>query len=114
MDALVTDLLIKLLLISITFSCIEMALVQKIKTTSILKKKWQVILLNFLTSFLLGPIFSIWFFDLSIIDGLWVALFGFIGAPTIYEMLKKQNIINYTPKSLENTITINKENEIKR
>lgn len=114
MDVLVTDLLIETLLISITFSIFEMALVQKIKTLSILKKDWQVILFNFVSSFIIGTLFSMWFFELSFINGLWVSLFGFIGAPAIYEILKKQNIINYTPKSLDNTITISTDNEIKR
>ncbi len=114
MDVLVTDLLMKILMISVTFSIFEMALVQKIKTISIFKKKWQVVLFNFLSSFVFGTLFSIWFFDLSIYNGLWVSLFGFIGAPSIYEILKKQNIINYKPKSLSSTITISKDNEIKR
>ena len=109
------DLLLKVLLISITFSFIEMALVQKIKTISIFKKNWQVILFNFVSSFLLGTLFAIWFFELNIYNSLWVALFSFIGAPAIYEALKKQNIINYTPKAIDdNAITISKDNEIKR
>lgn len=114
MDVLVTDLLMDVLLISITFSIVEMALVQKIKTISIFKRSWQVILFNFVSSFVLGTLFSMWFFELSLYNGLWVSLFGFIGAPSIYEVLKKQNIINYTPKSLSNTITISRSNEIKR
>ncbi len=114
MDVMVTDLLMDVLLISITFSIFEMALVQKVKTISIFKKSWQVILFNFVSSFVLGTLFSMWFFELSLYNGLWVSLFGFIGAPSIYEALKKQNIINYTPKSLSNTITISRSNEIKR
>lgn len=114
MDALVTDLLIKVLLISITFSVIEMAFIQKIKSLSMIKKSWQVILINLISCFFLGTTFSMWFFELNLINSLWVALFSFIGAPTIYEALKKQNIINYNPKSLNETITISKENEIKR
>lgn len=114
MDALVTELLIKILLISITFSVFEMALVQKIKTLSIFKKNWQVILFNFISSFTIGTLFSMWFFELSLYNGLWVSLFSFIGAPAIYEALKKQNLINYTPKSLNDSITISKDNEIKR
>ena len=114
MDVLVTQMLMDVLLISITFSVFEMALIQKIKTSSILKKSWQVVLFNFISSFVLGTLFSMWFFELSLYNGLWVSLFGVIGAPSIYEVLKKQNIINYTPKSLSNTITISRSNEIKR
>lgn len=114
MDALVTDLLIKILMISITFSIFETALVQKVKSLPFFKKNWQVLLLNFISSFIFGTLFSIWFFDLNLYNGLWVSFFGFIGASSIYEILKKQNIINYTPKSVSNTITLSKENEIKR
>ena len=114
MDVLVTDLLMKILMISITFSIFEMALVQKVKTLSFFKKSWHVLLFNFVSSFIFGTLFSIWFFKLTIYNGLWVSFFSFIGAPMIYEMLKMQNIINYTPKSVSNSITISKENEIKR
>lgn len=114
MDVLVTDLLMKILMISITFSIIEMTLVQKVKTLSFFKKSYQVILFNFISSFVLGTFFTMWFFELSFYNGLWVSLFGFIGAPLIYEALKKQNIINYTPKSMSNDITISRDNEIKR
>ena len=58
--------------------------------------------------------FSKTFYNLDTISGIWVAIFSFIGAPTIYDLLKKQNIINYTPKSLDNNVIISKENEIKR
>ncbi len=114
MDVIVTDLLMKLLLISVTFSVFEMALVQKIKTLSIFNKKWQVFIINLVSSFVFGTLFSMWFFSLSFYNGLWVSLFGFIGAPSIYQALKKQNIINYTPKSASSSITISKNNEIKR
>lgn len=114
MDILVTDKLIEVFMISLTFSIIEMAFIQKIKSLSFITKSWQVVVINFVFSFVLGTLFSVWFFELNIYDGLWVSLFGFIGAPTIYEMLKKQNMINFTPKSLSDKVTISKENEIKR
>lgn len=114
MDALFTDNLMHIFLISTTFSCIEMALVQKIKSVPIFRKSWHVILFNFISSFILGTLFSISFFGLNIYDSLWVSLFGFIGAPSIYEILKKQNVVNYTPKSIDETVSIKKDNEIKR
>ena len=114
MDALVTDLLIEILMISVTFSIFQMALVQKAKMLPIFKKGWQIVLFNFMSSFIFGTLFSIWFFDLDLYNGLWVSFFGFIGAPSIYEMLKKQNMITYKPKSLNDSIIISKENEIKR
>lgn len=114
MDALITDNLIKVLMISVTFSIIEMALVQKVKDIKIFKKSYQVAIFNVLSSFIIGTLFSISFFDLNIYDSLWVSLFSFIGASSIYEMLKKQNMINFTPKSVSDTVTIKKDNEIKR
>lgn len=97
---IVTGLLLKLLLISLVFSVFEMALIQKLKTLTMIKKSWHLLVLNFIISFSLGIFFSMWFFDLNIFDSLWVSIFSFMGAPSIYEALKNQNLINYTPKSL--------------
>ena len=117
MDLLVTDTLIEVFMISLTFSIILMALIQKFKTLKILNKGWHAWVLNLIFSFLVGIPFAISFYELNIILALWVAFLGFIGAPSIYEIMKNQNMINYKPKSTtdnKNTITIEKENEIKR
>ncbi|MDD5979812.1 MAG: hypothetical protein PUC23_01715 [bacterium] len=117
MDSLVTDILLNVLMISITFSVILMALIQKIKDLEIINKSYQVWIINLILSFLVGIPFAIVFYDLKLNLAVWVSIFGFIGAPTIYETLKKQNIINYKPKSTSDnkeTITISKDNEIKR
>ena len=99
MDYFTSSHLLKILMISVTFSIFEMAFVQKMKMLPFFKKDIHIIIFNFISSFIFGILFSIWFFNLSLIDGLWVSFFGFIGAPSIYEALKNQNIINYTPKS---------------
>ena len=114
MDALITDLLIKLLMVSITFSIFLMALIQKFKDSKFIKKNWQIWLLNLFFSFAMGIPFTMYFYELPLQSAIWVGVFSFIGAPTIYTLLKKQNLINYKPKSLEETITISKDNEIKR
>ena len=115
MDILVPELLMTLLMISISFSIILMAIIQKIKSLVIFTKSWQVWLLDFILAFLLGIPFSIFFYNLSYNEAIWVSVFGFVGAPGIYEALKNQNIITYKPKSVsKNTIEINKANEIKR
>lgn len=101
MENIISESLIKILSISIVFSVFEMALIQKIKTIFHLKKKYQVILINFISTFIFGPLFLIWFFNLNIINSLWVSLFSFIGAPALYESLRKQNIISYNPRSLK-------------
>ena len=100
MDNLSLELLKSILFISIIFSVFEMALVQKVKELTFFRKKWHVVLFNFISSFVMGTLFSMWFFKTDLCSGLWVSLFSFIGTPSIYELLKKQNIINYTPKSL--------------
>lgn len=114
MDILVTEELWTLLLISLTFSIFLMALIQKFKTLSWLRKKWQIWVLNFCFAFLMGIPFSMFFYELSVMEAIWVSVFGFIGAPSLYEALKKQNIISYKPKSLKDVVSIPKANEIKR
>jgi len=116
MDILVTDKIFNLLMIATTFSVILMSLIQKIKTLDFMKTNNHVMIANFILSFL-GILFSMCFYNLNWIDGLWVSLFSFIGAPSLYQLLKKQNVINYTPKSLDDCrgcITIKQENIIKR
>ena len=119
MDILVTEHLIDLFMIATTLSIIVMALVQKFKTLKFINKEWQIWLINLLLSFGIGIPFVLYFYKLNYISGIWVSLFSFIGAPAVYGMMKKQNMINYKPKSLdetnkENTVNISKENEIKR
>ncbi len=114
MDILVSDLLITTLTISVTLSIIVMASIQKIKNTKILKNDFQILLVNLILSFSLGIPFVLTFYKIDITTAIWVSLFSFIGAPTIYEIMKKQNIINYTPKSLKNIIEVPVENYIKR
>ncbi|MEG1351107.1 MAG: hypothetical protein RSC85_01330 [Bacilli bacterium] len=115
MDILVTKELLDLLMISITFSIILMAIIQKIKKLTFINKYYQVWLLNLILSFIIGLPFSMYFYNLKIYQGIWISIFAFIGAPTLYEALKKQNLINYKPSSMNpNTVSISSENEIKR
>lgn len=114
MDAFITDKLINLLLMGTTFSVFEMAFIQKLKMLPIFNKDYKVWILNFISSFALGIPFMIHFFEITITDAVWVSFFGFIGAPTIYTTLKKQNLINYKPRSVSNNVSIPKNNEIKR
>lgn len=117
MDISITDKLLNLLMISTTFSIILMAIIQKIKKLSFVNKDWHVWIINLILSFSLGIYFSIYFYNLKMNDAIWISLFSFIEAPSIYQILKKQNIINYTPESLnssEELLQIPKENEIRR
>ena len=114
MEDVFPSLLTELLIISVTYSVILMALLQKFKSLSFITKSWQIGVLNFIFSFAIGMPFAITFYDVNILDSIWVGLFSFIGASAIYEALKNQKLINYTPTSLSDKITISSENEIKR
>ena len=114
MEVFFPELLIDLLIVSVVFSTILMMIIQKLKTLSFIKKSWQVLLLNFLFSFAIGIPFGITFYDLDLKKGIWVGLFSFVGASGIYEVLKNQNIINYKPTSVSDTVEVPVQNEIVR
>lgn len=107
------DSLIDLLSISVGFSFIIMALIQRVKKLSFIKKEIHVWICNFVCSFALAIPFGIHFYSSSIYDCLWIGLFTFVGAPTLYKTFKNQNIITYHPDALNDTITIPTSNEIK-
>lgn len=117
-DILVTKQLLDMLMIGITLSIIIMAVIQKIKALTFVRTDNQVWFINLILSFGIGVPFSMYFYHLSLLEGIWISLFSFVGAPGIYKILKAQNIINYTPKSLDdkkgNVIEVPKENYIDR
>lgn len=100
MDILITNELINCLLISMMVSIINMIMVQKFKELSCIKSKEQIFLLNLFLSFIIGIPFSIIFYKIELYYSIWVAIFSFIGASNIYELLKKQTLIDYTPFKL--------------
>lgn len=114
MEEIFPPLLLDLLVVSITFSVILMAFIQKLKTLSFFHKSWQIWILNFIFSFLIGIPFAMIFYDITLFHSIWVGFFSFVGASGIYEALKNQNIINYKPSSISDKMTIDKENEIRR
>lgn len=117
MEGIITDELLNILMVSITFSVILMAFIQKFKDLQFINKSWQTWFLNLIFAFAVGIPFAMNFYGLKLIPAIWVGLFGFIGAPTLYEALKDQKIINYTPKSTSDNISnieISTNNEIKR
>ena len=114
MEEFFPTLLLDLLVISITFSIVLMALIQKFKVLSFINKSWQVWFLNLIFSFLIGIPFAMTFYNITLKDSLWGGFFSFVGASGIYQALKNQKIINYTPSSISNKVTLDKKNEIKR
>ncbi len=100
MDILVTNEFINCLLISMVVSIINMAIIQKIKLLPFINNKNHIFITNLILSFVIGIPFSMSFYKISFFYSIWVSIFSFVGASNIYELLKKQNIINYTPFKL--------------
>ena len=101
------------LMISLILSVVIMTLLQKFKKLPFINKCWQIWILNLIFSFLIGIPFSISFYNTNIKDSIWVGLFCFIGAPSIYQALKKQNLLQYHPESLkDNVVEVPVENKI--
>ncbi len=76
----------ELLIIAIACSTITVAFIQKTKRFC-KNKKW-VTGYSFVVNMVFGYFFSKTFTDLSSIQSLWVGLFSFIGADTIYRNLE--------------------------
>lgn len=88
--------------VSVVAGTLVFGLIQKIKELSFINKPIQLWFGNLIFSLIAYP-FSKFYYSTGDIESIWIVLFTFIGAQLIYEMLKKQNIINYTPKTLDNT-----------
>jgi hypothetical protein len=101
MDIDILNNILYLISIGCIFSIILMALIQKIKTLKFINKEGHIWIINLVLSFSLGIYFSIHFFKVSFNDAVWISIFSFIGAPSLYELLKTQKIIKYKPKSLD-------------
>ena len=80
------DMLQELLIVAIACSTVTVAFIQKTKRFC-KKKKW-VTSYSFFVNMVLGFLFSKTFTSLSNIQSLWVGLFSFIGADTIYRTLE--------------------------
>jgi len=80
------DMLQELLIIAICCSTITVAFIQK--TKKFCKNSKWVTGYSFVVNLVFGFIFSKTFSNLSTIQSLWVGLFGFIGADTIYRNLE--------------------------
>lgn len=104
MEKVLPSSLVDCLMISMALSIIMMALIQKFKKLPIVKKCWQIWLINLFFSFVIGIPFSNSFYGLNLKDSTWVSLFCFIGAPSIYSALKKQNLLQYHPESLKDDV----------
>lgn len=100
MSSIIPDSLYNILMISAVFSSINMIILQKVKSFEKVTLERHINIINVILSFLIGIPFSMHFYGVNYIDGIFVGLFSFVGAPLIYETLKTQNIVNYTPKKI--------------
>ncbi len=80
------NMLQKLLIIAIACSTITVAFIQK--TKKFFKKSTYITTYSFIVNVIFGFIFSKTFTDLDYLKSLWVGLFSFIGADTIYKNLE--------------------------
>lgn len=101
----------KLLVIAIALSTITCAFVQK--TKGLLKKSKYVGLYSFVINISVGIIFCITFTDITFPESLWVGLFSFIGADTIYKSLEGK-IAQHKDLVTKNTVSIDAENIINK
>lgn len=92
----IPESLLQILFVSMVFSVVLMALIQKLKTFSLIKKKWQIWILNLIFSFVLGVPFGMMFYHFNIEESIWVGIFSFIGASTIYDKLEAYSPVSFS------------------
>lgn len=93
------ELIKALLLIAASSSIISASFVQKIKTISLIKCSDCLIYISFLISMSFGMLFTLSFTEYTLIDSIWIGLFSFIGADSLYKafedkLFKSFNKIN--------------------
>ncbi len=80
------EILKKVLFVSITISAISCSFIQK--TKSELKSNKYLVYYSFIINMIISILFCKSFTDFNLIYSLWVGLFSFIGADTIFKTLE--------------------------
>ena len=93
------ELIKALLLVAVLSSIISTSFIQKIKTISLIKCSDCLIYISFLVSMSFGMLFTLSFTNYTLVESLWVGLFSFIGADSLYKafedkLFKSFNKIN--------------------
>ena len=99
----------ELLVIGIALSTITCALVQKTKI--LFNNSKYIVFYSLFINLVIGIIFCLTFTDIGLPTSLWIGLFGFLGADSIYKSLEGK-ISSYTDILNRKNITIPKENII--
>lgn len=79
-------LLQELLIIAIAASVIAVAFIQK--TKGMFKKSKWINPYSLVVNMVLGIVFCLTYTDVGVVNGLWVGLFSYIGADTLYKSLE--------------------------
>lgn len=103
------NLLQEMIIVSIAMSTITCSLIQK--TKKYLKNGKFVCLYSLIINILTSIIFCITFTQIKFPESLWVGLFSFIGADTLYKSLEGK-ISSYKDITPQNYIEIPKDNII--
>ena len=82
------ELIKELLLIAMSSSIISVAFVQKIKCASLIKCSKCLIYVSFLISMSFGILFTLSFTEHKLVDSVWIGLFSFIGADSLYKVFE--------------------------
>lgn len=100
------ELVKALLIIASASGIISSAFVQKFKSISLIKCSSCLIYISFTISMIFGVVFTLSFTNYTIIDSLWVGLFSFLEADTLYKAFEDKIFASYS--------SINNITEIKR
>ena len=93
MNGLIPSNLLDILISSTVLGIIVMSIIQKFKTFEFINNNCYIWLLNVILSLGLSVPFSMCFYNYDLLTSFWVGIFSFAEAPTIYDWLKKQNLI---------------------
>lgn len=99
----------ELLIIGVALSAITCTIIQK--TKSLFKSSKFIILYSFIINMIVGIVFSLTFTDVTLPTSLWIGLFSFLGADSIYKTLEGK-ISSYSDILNRKSVTISKDNII--
>ena len=100
------ELLKQVLIVGIASGIVSTGIVQKIKEGFKFKNSKIIVLVSFVTSMIVGTLFSLSFTELSILNSLWVGLVTFLGADTIYKAFEDKIFKSFS--NLDSTETKDK------
>lgn len=103
------EFLEELFIIAIALSTITCTFIQK--TKRYMPNSKCLPMYSFLVNLIAGVVFCITFTDITFPTSIWVGVFSFLGADTLYKALEEK-LLSYTNIINKNQITISKENII--